>query len=121
MYFLVNELAGTQREQACHWLYFHWVPVLHSSDAVRNGQNPAHRIYGTTKQRDYNHLSLGAVCYRFPAATATSVHPVFSIDLNRDPQDGSEVDRKRSTRCNLHPDSPKLHVPPVGGFPLRGF
>lgn len=37
MYFFVNELTCTQREQACHWLYFHWVPVLHSSDAVRNG------------------------------------------------------------------------------------
>ena len=46
-------------------------------------------------------------------------YPVFSIDLNRDPRDGSEVDRKRSTRCNLHPGRSKLHVPPAGGFPLR--
>lgn len=85
-----------------------------ASDAVRNGQDRAHRIYGTTEQTGYNRLSPGAaVCYRFPAATVTSVHLVFSSDLNRDTQDGSEVDRKRSTRCNLRLDSPQLHMPPA--------
>ena len=79
---------------------------------IRNGQDRAHRLYNTTEQEDYAHLSCGhCVTYSFPATTVDFVHLVFSSDLNRETLEGSEVDRKRSTRCNLRLNSPQLHMP----------
>ena len=81
-------------------------------ESIRNGQDRAHRIYNTTEEDGYAHLRRGeVVSYSFPACTVNSVHLVFSSDLNRDTLDGAEVDRRRSTRCNLRLDSPQLHMP----------
>ena len=81
-------------------------------DFIRNGQDRAHRLYGTTERTHYAHLRCGeTVAYRFPAAFVSSVHLVFSSDLNRDTLDGTEVERRRATRCNMRLDSPQLHMP----------
>lgn len=86
--------------------------LVGAPDTIRNGQDRAHRLYGTTEQNDYAHLHCGnPVTYSFSASLVASVHLVFSSDLNRETLDGSEVDRKRSTRSNLRLDAPQLHMP----------
>lgn len=81
-------------------------------DTIRTGRDRAHRIYQTTEQAAYAHLSPGdQVRYRFAPKKVDSVHIVFSSDLNRKTLAGSEVERKRGTRANLRLDSPQLHMP----------
>lgn len=81
-------------------------------ESIRNGQDRAHRIYGTTEQSAYAHLApRSSVTYHFAPAKVSSVHIVFSSDLNRNSLDGTEVERRRATRANLRLDSPQLHMP----------
>lgn len=93
-------------------------------ETLRNGQDRAHRIYGTTEEGTYTHLPAGAqVSYTFAPCTVSAVHIVFSSDLNRNSLDGSEVERQRATRANVRLDSPQLHMPAslCREFRLVGF
>lgn len=82
-----------------------------ASDAVRNGQDRAHPIYGT-KDTDYCHLALESkVEYRFDPVNVSSIHLVFSSDLNRETLDGPMVERTHTTRANTMLSSPQLRMP----------
>ena len=83
-----------------------------ASDSIRNGQDRAHPIYGTDADSSYVHLApKSQVVYTFDPITVTSIHLVFSSDLNRDTLEGAEVERTHTTRCNTHLDSPQLRMP----------
>ena len=82
-----------------------------ASDAIRTGQDRAHRIYGTT-DADYCHLAAGsAVEYRFDPVKVSAIHLVFSSDLNRETLDGPNVERTHTTRANTMLTSPQLRMP----------
>lgn len=82
-----------------------------ADDRIRNGQDRAHRIYGTAEE-DYCSLLPGTeVSYTFPADTVKSIHLVFSSDLNRKTLPGSHCERIHSTRSNRRLDSPQMHMP----------
>ena len=80
-------------------------------DAVRNGQDRAHRIYGTEETDIFTAQLNAPISYNFAAAKVESVHIVFSSDLERDTLEGSWVARQRSTRANLPLDYPQLTMP----------
>ena len=78
---------------------------------IRNGQDRAHRIYDT-EETSYTHLTPGSqVTYSFQPATVSSIHLVFSSDLNRDTLPGQGVEKERPTRANIRLDSPQLWMP----------
>ena len=82
-----------------------------ATDAIRNGQDRAHAIYGTVES-DYCHLVPGStVEYRFTPANVSSVHLVFSSDLNRETLEGPNVERTHTTRANTMLSSPQLRMP----------
>ena len=83
-----------------------------ATDTIRNGQDRAHRIYGTEEASAYAHLRPGAqVAYRFNASNVSSIHLVFSSDLNRDTLPGQGVEKERPTRANIRLDSPQMRMP----------
>ena len=83
-----------------------------ASDTIRNGQDRAHAIYGTQESTDYCHLAAGEkVVYRFAPATVSSIHLVFSSDINRNTLIGTDTERRRSTRANCRLDSPQQPMP----------
>ena len=85
--------------------------LVGATDFIRNGQDRTHDLYSST-EASYCRLSPGAsVQYRFDPVTVTSVHLVFSSDLNRETLDGAEVERTHTTRANTHLDSPQLRMP----------
>ena len=85
--------------------------LIGATDFIRNGQDRAHDLYGTT-EADYCHLTAGSpVEYRFDPAHVSAIHLVFSSDLNRETQDGPEVERTHTTRANTHLDSPQHRMP----------
>jgi hypothetical protein len=82
-----------------------------ATDAIRNGQDRAHAIYGTVES-DYCHLVPGSpVEYRFNPVNVSSVHLVFSSDLNRETLEGPNVERTHTTRANTMLSSPQLRMP----------
>ena len=85
--------------------------LIGADDKIRNGQDRAHRIYGT-KEASYTHLAPGSqVTYSFQPTKVTSIHLVFSSDLNRDTLPGQGVEKERPTRANIRLDSPQLWMP----------
>ncbi len=82
-----------------------------AGDTIRNGQDRAHRIYGTEESSYCQLKTSEAVTYTFAPAEVKSVHLVFSSDLERDTLEGSWVARQRSTRANLRLDYPQLTMP----------
>lgn len=83
-----------------------------AADVLRNGQDRAHRIYGTDETTDYYMAPLHAeICYEFEETSVSSVHLVFSSDLNRDTLPGSECERHHTTRACHRLDSPLMHMP----------
>ena len=82
-----------------------------AEDTVRSGRDRAHSLYGTTEEA-YARLAPGSqVVYSFDEAQVKSVHLVFSSDLNRTTQEGTEVERTHTTRANTILSSPMLHMP----------
>lgn len=82
-----------------------------ATDEIRNGQDRAHAIY-TTKESDYCQVAPGqSISYTFEQTKISSVHLVFSSDLNRDTLPGSFCERVHSTRANHRLDSPQMHMP----------
>jgi hypothetical protein len=83
-----------------------------ADDSIRNGQDRAHKIYGTDETSAYAHLNPGdQVIYSFDAAKIAAIHLVFSSDLNRDTLPGEGVERERPTRANIRLDSPQMQMP----------
>lgn len=83
-----------------------------ASEQVRNGQDRAHAIYGTTEDNAYCHIAPGShICYTFEKTRISHVHVVFSSDLNRDTFEGSDTERRHSTRANYRFDNPQLRMP----------
>lgn len=82
------------------------------NDVIRNGQDRAHRIYGTTGETCSYLASLGEeISYSFDASEISSVHIVFCSDLNRETITGGRVERNHITRANTQLESPQIHMP----------
>jgi len=81
------------------------------NESLRNGQDRANAVYGTT-EADYCAVQPGApVRYRFAPTKVSSVHIVFSSDLNRDTLDGRTVERTRGTLFQRSLNTPTYHLP----------
>ena len=81
------------------------------TEALRNGQDRAHKIYKTTEDSYCKIAKNATVLYQFAPTTVNSVHLVFSSDINRTTLDGSIIERTRSMRANQRLNSPMLHLP----------
>ena len=81
------------------------------TDALRNGQDRANKVYGTTEDI-YCKVKPGTeIGYSFEETEVSSVHIVFSSDLNRDTLDGRPIERKRGTVFQRQLDYPTYHLP----------
>lgn len=79
---------------------------------IRNGQDRAHQIYNTDENSaSYFAKANEEIRYTFDKANVSSVHIVFSSDLNRDTLPGSNSERVHSTRANHRLESPQMHMP----------
>ena len=87
--------------------------ALHAeAEMLRNGEDRAHRLYGTDEGSAFYHAAAGErITYRFEKSALSRVHIVFDSDLNRNTQEGSVVDRTHNTRILKRLDSPDLHMP----------
>lgn len=82
------------------------------SDAIRNGQDRAHRIYNTDKESCGYMASPGEeITYSFAGASISAVHVVFCSDLNRETLPGGTCERSRSMRASQLRNSPQMHMP----------
>ncbi len=91
-------------------------------DALRNGNDRNHAIYGNEDQGCT--LRVGSeVVYSLDAPTEVSaVRLVFDSDLNRTTLPGDYCERTHLTRAVTRPDSPTMHLPTtlVRSFALFG-
>lgn len=86
--------------------------ALSAPDALRNGHDRPHVIYGSGDGEEIYSAPIGEeITYRFDAAHVTAVHIVFDSDLNRLTLPGSECERGHGTRANRRLDSPVMHMP----------
>lgn len=82
------------------------------NDIIRNGEDRAHRIYGTDKT-DFSYMAPKGerITYKFEEGALSSVHIVFNSDLNRETLPGSDCERIHTMRANQRLDSPIMHMP----------
>ncbi|MBQ6902868.1 MAG: FAD-dependent oxidoreductase [Oscillospiraceae bacterium] len=81
-------------------------------DTIRNGEDRAHEIYGTSdKNCAYVAASGEEICYSFKEQTVSSVHIVFDSDLMRKTLPGHPVEQRHISRANTLLDSPQMYVP----------
>lgn len=86
--------------------------ALGAPDLLRNGEDRAHRLYGTDREGAAYKAPLGEeIVYRFESAPLSAVHIVFDSDLNRKTLDGSYCERTHTTRAIHRKDSPRQHLP----------
>jgi len=79
---------------------------------LRNGQDRAHRIYGTDENTASYYAPLGKeIAYSFDKSEVKSVHIVFDSDLNRTTLPGGGCERGHSMRANVQLDSPQFYMP----------
>jgi hypothetical protein len=79
---------------------------------LRNGEDRAHRLYGTEDGGAEYAAELGReIRYSFDPAKISYVHLTFSSDLNRDTLPGGGVERTHSTRANIPLDAPQTYMP----------
>ena len=82
------------------------------SEAIRNGQDRAHRIYETNEQNfAYSASKNEQISYSFEPSQIESVHIVFDSDINRDTLPGGHCERIHSTRANHLLESPQMCMP----------
>lgn len=84
---------------------------LNAPDTLRNGEDRAHRVYGTEGEAAYTAPCNEEITYRFPAARVLSVHLVFDSDLDRETLSGSHCERTHGTRTVHRKDSPRYRLP----------
>ena len=84
-----------------------------ASDVIRNAQDRPHKIYNTTEENGIERVKKDTpVTYILnKKEKISSVHIVFSSDLNRETLPGSECERIHSTRANTKLSSPQMHLP----------
>lgn len=76
---------------------------LNAPDLLRNGEDRAHRIYGTTDETAQYLAKEGEeIVYRFEKQTVNEIHLVFSSDLKN---------RPLATRANERLDAPMHRLP----------
>ena len=76
---------------------------LNAPDLLRNGEDRAHRIYGTTDDTAQYFAKEGEeIVYRFEKQPVHEIHAVFSSDLKN---------RPLATRANVKLDAPYLALP----------
>ena len=86
--------------------------TLNAPDSLRNGQDRGHKIYSTTQESAAYNVRLGEeIVYSFDRTKVTSVHIVFSSDLNRETLPGGNCERMHCTRANITLDSPQVYMP----------
>lgn len=98
--------------------------TLSGSDALRNGQDRPHRLYGTDDTTCCDTVPAGdSITYQFPKCDVSAVHIVFDSDLDRKTLEGSQCERIHGTRCNQRLDSPMLYMPKTlcRSFRLEGI
>ncbi|MBQ9986336.1 MAG: FAD-dependent oxidoreductase [Oscillospiraceae bacterium] len=79
---------------------------------IRNGEDRAHRIYGTDEKDVYCAVAKGSeISYSFAPQKVASVHIVFDSDLNRNTLPGGAVEKRHITRANVRLDVPVMHMP----------
>ncbi len=77
--------------------------MLNAPELLRNGEDRAHRLYGTSDDTAQYPVKLGEpISYRFERKNIESVHLVFSSDLGK---------KKLATRACTRLDSPDLYLP----------
>lgn len=83
-----------------------------TDNVIRNGQDRAHKIYDTNEENcSFMADKNSEIVYTFNQAEISSVHIVFSSDLNRNTLPGGECERNHTTRANQLLDSPHMHMP----------
>jgi len=83
-----------------------------ANDVIRNGQDRAHKKYGTTEENSKVVLDKNSsVSYAFDKAKVNSIHIVFDSDLNRNTIPGGVVERTHATRANISLSAPVMHMP----------
>lgn len=86
--------------------------LLGAEDVIRNGQDRPHAIYHTDETNFACLVPRNAeVCYSFDKTTVSSVHIVFSSDLNRNTLPFSDSERYHPMRANYRLDSPQMCMP----------
>ncbi|MBO5223384.1 MAG: FAD-dependent oxidoreductase [Clostridia bacterium] len=86
--------------------------LLGANDIIRNGQDRAHKKYGTTEKTSKIILNKNDnISYRFDKAHIGCVHIVFDSDINRITIPGGIVERTHTTRANISLSAPVMHMP----------
>ncbi len=84
---------------------------LNAPDTLRNGEDRAHRLYGTEESDLFKVKEWKRITYKFAKQSVKRVHIVFDSDLNRRTLEGSECERTHSTRLNFKLGAPAHHLP----------
>ena len=85
---------------------------LTAPDSLRNGEDRAHKLYGTAKEEAAYAAPLGKeIAYRFEKAALSAVHIVFDSDLNRKTLEGSQCERIHTIRLIHRKDAPRMVMP----------
>ena len=85
---------------------------LSAPELLRNGEDRAHRLYGTDEESAQYRAGIGEeIRYDFDRRRVEAVHIVFSSDLNRETLEGSHCERTHTTRLNTKLSSPRMHMP----------
>lgn len=83
-----------------------------ANDMIRNGQDRPHEIYNTDESNFACPVPMNEkVCYSFNKTNISSVHIVFSSDLNRNTLPFSDSERYHPMRANYRLDSPQMCMP----------
>lgn len=102
-------LPSTKREISCACAN---AKLEGASNAIRNGEDRAHRIYSTDDITSSCFVKIGdEVTYDFDERKVSKVHLTFDSDLNRKTLPGSDSERLHSMRSNYRLDSPIMHMP----------
>ena len=84
----------------------------HSAEKVRNAEERAHSIYGSTEESAYFKADPNAeISYRFPPSELNYIHITFNSDLNRATLPGSKSEREHSMRANRKQNAVQMHMP----------
>lgn len=83
-----------------------------ADNRIRNGQDRAHSLYGTTEADAACEISnRSEVVYEMDNAQINAVHIVFCSDLSRSTLNVSDCEKYHTMRANRRLDSPQLYLP----------
>ena len=82
-----------------------------SVENLRNGIDRNNVLYGDTETGVFTEID-SKITYKFAEPQYVEIaHLVFDSDLDRNTIPGDECEKYHSMRCNIFPDSPKMHLP----------